>query len=69
MKVIHKTILAPTGSIQTHYHYVNRAMPLFSFRFRYRCNDFEQVNSDRLMLHVFSCKGESILNERHVLNL
>ena len=42
---------------------------VFSFRFRYRCNDFEQVNSGWLILYVFSCKSESFLSERYVLNL
>ena len=35
-----------------------------SFLFLYPCYEFEQVKSGWLILYVFSCKGESIWNER-----
>ena len=33
---------------------------VISFRFLYRCDEFEQANSGWLILYVFSRKGESI---------
>ena len=37
---------------------------IISFLFLYRCDEFGQLNSDCVILYVFSCKGKSIWNKR-----
>ena len=51
----------------SHYHYVNRTIlcNLLTISLPLK-EEIEQVNRGQLILYVFSCKWEPILNERHM---